>query len=426
MQIKPNGVPFMWIAIRAAWPLFVGMVLLMVSNGLLSTILTIRAQEIGFNETTIGLVQSGYPIGFILSCFITPIMINHSGHVRVFAALVSIASTSALIHLITNDPVSWGAMRILSGFCFSGIYIVAESWLNSLADNKNRGSLLSSYFVVQTAGYMAGQLMIGLSAPGDITLFIFISVLLSVSLVPILIAATTQPSLEEPQRVTLVELFNISPMAVIGGFFIGIANGGLAFVTAIYARKVGLSVSETGYLLAASTLGGLLLQFPLGKLSDLFDRRIIIVGASLVNGLVCFVMVYIGTPHLYPLFLFGGFLIMGGFTLPVYSICMAHMNDYLKPQQMVAASSTLVLVFSTGMVIGPIGGAFALDRFGGTGMYVFYALVALVLAGTGIQRLVASDKGEVDDKDAIVPITPTITPEATQMHVDDIPATKAS
>ncbi len=212
----------MWGAIRAAWPLFVGMILLMVSNGLLATILTIRAQEIGYSETTIGIVQAGYPIGFILSCFITPIMINHSGHVRVFAALVSIASTSALIHLITDDPASWAAMRILSGFCFSGIYIVAESWLNSLADNKNRGSLLSAYFVVQTAGYMVGQLMIGLSAPGAITLFIFTSVLLSVSLVPILIAATTQPSLEEPQRVTLGELFHISPMAVVGGFFLSV------------------------------------------------------------------------------------------------------------------------------------------------------------------------------------------------------------
>ncbi len=179
----------------------------------------------------------------------------------------------------------------------------------------------------------------------------------------------------------------------------------------------------TGYLLAATTLGGLLLQFPLGKLSDIFDRRLVIIISSLINGLVCFVLVYVGTPHLYPIILFGGFLVMGGFTLPVYSICMAHMNDYLKPQQMVAASSTLVLVFSAGMVIGPIAGAFVLDEFGGSGMYVFYALVALVMAATGIQRLIASDKGEVDDKDHIVPITATITPEATQIHIDDVPET---
>ncbi|MCF4098310.1 MFS transporter [Maritalea mediterranea] len=413
----------MWIAIRAAWPLFVGMVFLMVSNGLLSSMLTIRGQDIGFSETTIGFIHSGYPFGFILSCFVTPLMINHSGHVRVFAALVSIASTSALIHLVTDDPWIWVAMRVLSGFCFSGIYIVAESWLNSLADNRIRGSLLSSYFVVQTAGYMVGQVMIGLSAPGDITLFIVTSVLLSVALVPILIAATTQPSLEEPQRVTLRELFHISPMAVIGGFFIGIANGGISFVTAIYAQQVGLSVVVTGYLLAATTLGGLLFQFPLGKLSDVIDRRLVIIVSSLINGIVCLGLVYVGTPHLYPVILFGGFLIMGGFTLPVYSICMAHMNDYLKPQQMVAASSTLVLVFSAGMVIGPIGGSFALDQFEGAGMFVFYAVVALVMAATGIQRIVTSDKSKVDDKDTFVPLAATTTPEATQLQLDDVPTT---
>lgn len=408
----------MWIAIRSAWPLFVGMVLLMVSNGLLSTILTIRAQEIGFSETIIGFVQSGYPIGFIFSCFITPRLIAQSGHVRVFAALVSIASTSALIHLITYDPYSWGAMRVLSGFCFSGIYIVAESWLNSLSDNKNRGSLLSTYFVVQTAGYMVGQMMLGFSQPGEISLFIFVSVLLSFALVPILIAATTQPSNDEPQRVTVIELFNFSPMAMIGGFATGVANGGLVFVTALYARSVGLSISATGYLLAVSTLGGLLLQFPLGTLSDKIDRRLVIVGSALTTLVVCSAMLLVPNAQDNTWSLFTGFLLLGGFTLPLYSICMAHMNDHLKPQQLVAASSTLVLVFAAGMVLGPIVGSFALDQFGGNGMFMMYIVVAATLAGTGIQRILLSDKKIVDGRD-IVPIASTITPEATQIQMDD-------
>jgi len=408
----------MWRTIRSAWPLFIGMILLMISNGLLSTILTIRAQEIGFSETVIGLMQSGYPIGFIFSCFITPLLIAQSGHVRVFAALISIASTSALIHLITYDPYSWGAMRILSGFCFSGIYIVAESWLNSLSDNKNRGSLLSTYFVVQTAGYMVGQLMLGLSQPGDISLFIFVSVLLSIALVPILIAATTQPTNEEPQRVTVIELFHFSPMALIGGFATGIANGGLVFVTALYARSVGLSISATGYLLAISTLGGLLMQFPLGSLSDKIDRRLVIAGSAMVMLIVCTTMLLLPGAQTNNLTLFGGFLLIGGFTLPIYSICMAHMNDHLKTSQMVAASSTLVLVFAAGMVLGPIVGSFALDNAGGDGMFMMYIVVAAVLAGTGIQRVLVSDKKVVDGRD-IVPITSTMSPEATQIQMDD-------
>ncbi|MFT6657356.1 MAG: MFS family permease [Maritalea sp.] len=394
------------------------MILLMVSNGLLSTILTIRAQEIGFSETVIGFMQSGYPIGFIFSCFITPHLISQSGHVRVFAALVSIASTSALVHLITNDPLSWGAMRILSGFCFSGIYIVAESWLNSLSDNKNRGSLLSTYFVIQTAGYMVGQLMLVLSRPGDISLFIFVSVLLSIALVPILIAATTQPTNEEPQRVTVLELFNFSPMALIGGFATGIANGGLVFITALYARSIGLSISTTGYLLAATTLGGLLLQFPLGALSDAIDRRLVITGSATITLIVCILMIVMPSAQTNAYILFGGFLLIGGFTFPIYSICMAHMNDYLKPNQMVAASSTLVLVFAAGMVLGPIVGSLALDQAGPNGMFIMYIVVAAVLAGTGIYRVLLSDKKVVDGRD-IVPMTSTMSPEATQIQIDD-------
>ena len=408
----------MWVAIRSAWPLFVGMILLMVSNGLLSTILTIRAQEIGFSETIIGLVQSGYPIGFIFSCFITPKLITNAGHVRVFAALVSIASTAALIHLITYDPLSWGAMRIVSGFCFSGIYIVAESWLNTVSDNKNRGSMLSTYFVIQTGGYMVGQLLLGLSRPGEIDLFIFTSVLLSFALVPILISATTQPSIDDPQRVTVKELFSISPMALIGGVAAGVANGGLVFVTALYARSVGLSVSATGSLLAITTFGGILLQFPLGTLSDKIDRRMVIVLAASMTILVCSFMILYPGAQSTTLTLFGGFLLLGGFTAPIYSICMAHMNDHIKQSQMVAASSTLILVFAFGMVFGPIVGSFALDRVGANGMFTMYVAVGAVLAGTGIHRLLLSDKKNVEGRD-IVPIPATITPEATQIQMDD-------
>ncbi|MGJ8527183.1 MFS transporter [Maritalea sp.] len=408
----------MWIAIRSAWPLFIGMILLMVSNGLLSTILTIRGQEIGFSESVIGFVQSGYPIGFIFSCFITPRLISSAGHVRVFAALVSIASTSALIHLITYDPYSWGAMRVLSGFCFSGIYIVAESWLNSVSDNKNRGSLLSAYFVIQTAGYMIGQLMLGLSQPGDISLLIFTSVILSFALVPILVTATTQPSIEDPQRVTISELFKLSPMAMIGGFATGIANGGLVFVTALYARNVGLSVSATGYLLAISTFGGLLMQFPLGTLSDKIDRRMVITGSAFITFFVCVFMLVAPNAQSNTYTLFGGFLLLGGFTLPIYSICMAHMNDHIKQSQMVAASSTLVLVFAAGMVLGPIVGSLALDNIGADGMFMMYIVVASILAITGIQRIMLSDKKIVSGRD-IVPITSTSTPEATQIQLDD-------
>ena len=155
------------------------MVFLMISNGLLATLLTLRAGGLGFSETVIGLVQSGYPVGALLGCLIAPRFIMRVGHIRIFAALASLASTTALVHLITFDPWSWGAMRMLSGFCFSGLYIVAESWLNGSADNESRGSLLSIYFVIQTGGVAAGQLLLNLSSPEGILLFIVVSILIS-------------------------------------------------------------------------------------------------------------------------------------------------------------------------------------------------------------------------------------------------------
>ncbi len=169
----------MWAAIRSSWPLFTGMIFLMVSNGLLATLLTLRAESLGFSEWIIGLVQSAYPVGSLLGCLIAPRLIMRVGHIRIFAALASIASTAALVHLITYDPWSWGAMRLLSGFCFSGLYVVAESWLNGSADNKSRSSLLSIYFVIQTGGVTIGQLLLNLSSPEGILLFIIVSILIS-------------------------------------------------------------------------------------------------------------------------------------------------------------------------------------------------------------------------------------------------------
>jgi len=202
-----------WAAIRSSWPLFTGMIFLMVSNGLLATLLTLRAESLGFSEWIIGLVQSAYPVGSLLGCLIAPQLIMRVGHIRIFAALASIASTAALVHLITYDPWSWGAMRLLSGFCFSGLYVVAESWLNGSTDNKSRASLLSIYFVIQTGGVTIGQLLLNLSSPEGILLFIVVSILISLSLVPILVSASASPpyELQEASSMEFRKPFSMSP-----------------------------------------------------------------------------------------------------------------------------------------------------------------------------------------------------------------------
>jgi len=405
----------MWTAIRSSWPLFLGMVFLMVSNGLLVTLLTLRAGGLGFSELMIGFVQSGYPVGSLLGCLIAPRLIMKVGHIRVFAAYASIASTAALIHLITYDPWSWGAMRLLTGFCFSGLYIVAESWLNSSANNESRASLLSVYFIIQTGGVMVGQLLLNLSSPEGIFLFIVVSILISFSLVPMLISTSATPPYELPERVSLLELFRLSPMGLTGSFLNGIAQTTLYVALAIYGHSIGLSTGAIGGLIGVMTLGGMLFQFPLAKLSDRIDRRLVIVLAPGLAIPVCLLLSGLENPADNIIELYTMVAIVGGLTLPLYSICMAHMNDHLKPGQVVAASGTLVLILAVGMIFGPLLGGFAITQYGPEGFFYLLACTSALTVLTALFRL-WNGQSRVKNQVIAVALTANLSPEATSLY----------
>lgn len=377
----------MWAAIRTSWPLFFGMSLLMVGNGLLVTLLTVKAAELGFGEAVIGLVQAAYPVGTLLGCLAAPRLVGRVGHVRTFAALASTASTAALIHLVTADPWSWGAMRMLAGFCFAGLYVVAESWLNGRATNDSRASLLSIYFVIQTGGLALGQTLLGLSSPEGIVLFVVVSVLISLSLVPILVTADASPTFSAPEWISIGGLFRLSPMALSGAFLNGVAQGALYIALALYGQAIGLAAGSVGALVGFATLGGMLFQFPMGRLSDRIDRRLVITGAAGLGVPLCLALAVWGAPaeNLTPLY--AGVALLGGLTLPIYSICVAHMNDHLKPGQIVAASGTLVLVLGAGIVFGPILGSLAVGRLGPAGLFHLLAVVQGLTVASALLRL---------------------------------------
>ncbi|MEH6630222.1 MAG: MFS transporter [Halopseudomonas aestusnigri] len=404
----------MWAAIRSSWALFIGMIFLMISNGLLATLLTLRANDLGFSASGIGLMQSAYPVGSLLGCLIAPRLIIGVGHIRTFAALASVASVAALVHLITYDLLSWGAMRLLSGFCFSGLYIVAESWLNGRADNNTRGSLLSIYFIIQTGGVTIGQLLLNLSSPEGIFLFILVSILISLSLVPMLISASATPAYELPERITFIELFRLSPMGLTGSFFNGVSQGALYVALALYGSAIGFSNGAIGTLIGFMTLGGMLSQFPIGKLSDRIDRRLVIVGAPALTIPVCYYLATLENPLDNSALLFGMVAVLGALVLPLYSICMAHMNDYLKPGQMVAASGTLVLILAVGMIFGPTLGSIAVEYYGPEGLFYLLSITSAITVSTGLFRL-WSGQPRVDSPIAAVAMTSNLTPEATNL-----------
>lgn len=415
--MQPTSASLAWRAILISWPLLIGMALLMVSNGLLSTLLTLRASGLGFGDSVIGLVQSCYPAGALLGCLVAPRMVARVGHVRVFAALASITSATTLVHLVTHDPLTWAAMRLLAGFCFSGLYVVAESWLNGSATNESRGSLLSIYFVVQTGGSAVGQAFLIFSTLDGLLLLVTASILISLSLVPMLISTTPTPALILPRTVSIGWLFRQSPMGLSGCFLNGVTQGAIYVALALYGRHIGLGTAGIGALIGVATLGGMISQFPIGRLSDRIDRRLVIVGAAGLAVPVCVALALLDQPASEPVLMYLGIVILGGLTLPIYSICAAHTNDHLAPSEILTASGTLVLILGLGMTLGPTLGSLAIGLYGPAGLFLFLATVQSCTVATALFRLWRG-KPQSDTSVTTVAMAPNATPIAAGLNPD--------
>jgi MFS family permease len=334
----------------------------MLGDGLQGTLLAVRADQEGFTATTTGLVMSSFYVGFLLGSISTPRITAQVGHIRVFAALAALASAAILIHAVFIQVPVWIALRFISGFCFAGLYIVAESWLNDRATNETRGKLLSLYMVVSYLGVGAGQLLLNLAAPTEYLLFILTSVLISIAVVPLLLSAGSPPSFQESVNISLRELFRLSPLGIVSIFVVGLVTATFFALGPVYGQRIGLDVENISYFMAAAVVGTVILQGPVGALSDRFDRRIILTIVTLLAALSAIICAILSQHNgLILLFAVGLF---GGFAFPLYSICIAYTNDHLDPSQMIAASGSLVLISGLGAVLGPVLIASIMDRFG--------------------------------------------------------------
>jgi MFS family permease len=275
----------MMAAVRSCWALLLGIALMMLGNGLQGSLLGIRASLEGFPTTATGILMSGYFAGFLVGSVLTPKMVARVGHVRVFAALASLASSAILIHVVWINPVSWTVIRLVSGFCYAGLYVVCESWLNDQATNQTRGQLLSIYMVVMLGGAAAGQGLLNVADPAGPNLFILVSVLVSLSLIPMLLSTGRTPPFEAPRPVGIRQLYLVSPTGVVGYFGAMMASGAYFGMGAVYARELGLSVRDISLFVSLIMLGGMFLQWPLGRLSDTWDRRQVLTGVTFAAAL---------------------------------------------------------------------------------------------------------------------------------------------
>jgi MFS family permease len=403
----------MLAVISATWALLLGIALIMIGNGLQGSLLGIRASLEAFPTAVTGIVMSGYYIGFLAGSTLAPRAVGRVGHIRVFAALGSLAGTAVLLHAIFVDPVTWTAMRIVTGFSYAGLYVVAESWLNERSTNETRGQLLSVYMVVQFAGLTCGQLLLNAADPGSFELFTLVSVLVSLAIVPILLTTGPAPSFAAPAPVRLKQLYRISPLGVCGCLGVGLAHSAFFGMGAVYGKGIGLSVPEISLFMSSVILGGVLLQWPVGRLSDRFDRRSVLTIVTLLAGAVALAAIPVSA--LSQIGLFALVCLFGGLSLPMYSLCLAHTNDFLRPDQMVAASSGLVLVFGIGAIFGPFTAGSLMSGIGPAGFFIYLAAIHGAIGLFAIYRMFMRASPPLEEQGPYVSVPPSGSPVAASL-----------
>ena len=400
--------------ITQSWPLLMGVMLLMVGNGIQGTLLGIRGNIEGFSTYQLSYVMAAYFLGFLFGSWAAPRMIRRVGHIRVFAALGSLISAILVIYPVYPDWVVWTLLRVLAGFCFSGIYITAESWINNTASNDTRGQALSAYMIVQMIGIIASQVLLNLPDPTGFALFILPSVLVSLAFMPLLLAPTPAPAFDSSRRVSFARLFRISPLGCVGMLLTGGIFSAMFGMAAVWGAQEGLTVGQISVFVGAMYVGGLLLQYPVGWASDRMDRRMLIMGLSAVAALAMAVAAFLPLPFSALVVVA---MLLGGITNPVYALLIAYTNDFLPREQMAGASAGLIFLNGFGAVFGPTATGWMMERVGPSGFFLFIGVLYVALVAYAIYRMTRRAAPAVTG--AFRTVTPGASPLAVEAVLDE-------
>jgi MFS family permease len=396
---------------RDSWTLLLGLLLLMLGNGLQGTLLGVRGALEGMTPGALSVVMSAYFLGLLIGARVTPLMIRRVGHVRVFAALASMISAGFILYAALPDPWVWAATRLVVGFCFCGVYIVAESWLNERATNETRGQAMSAYMLVQMVGIVSAQGLMTLADPGGYALFVLISVLVSLSVTPMLLSVSPAPAFDAAKRMSLRRLMQVSPLGCVGVFLLGGVFSAMFGMAAVYGALAGLTVPQISALVAAMYAGGLVTQWPMGWLSDRIDRRRLIVGLCLA-GFAASGLAALGPG--YPLLLLLA-AVVGGSVNPLYSVLIAHTNDFLEPSDMASASGGLLFLNGVGAVGGPLAVGLLMDRFGPGAFFLQMGGLMGLIALYGLWRMTRRPAKPAVETGAHIAVLPSASPVAVEI-----------
>lgn len=402
----------MLTAIRPVLPVLFSVAFMMLGNGALGTLIGLRMANTGASSIAIGFVSAAFFAGLTLGSLQCFRFIARAGHIRVFAALASIYSAASLGHALTPDLLIWVALRFIEGVCLAGIYMCIESWLNEQATNESRGQILSTYMITLFTAMAAGQQLLNFNVLGSPVLFMIISVLLSLSLVPLCLTRAAPPVLPHVTSFSLRALYQASPLGLAGVAISGAVSGALYGLAPVFAAQSGFGMSGTAAFMTILIAGGVVLQWPLGWLSDAFDRRTIIIGVSAALGVLSVAMWLL--PDGNWLFL-GITLLFGGISFSIYPICLAHTNDHVAKQDLVAASGGMILINSVAAIIGPLVASVLMALLGPSGLFAFTALLGAAAAAFGVWRASVRPPLPADEQAAFRPL-PQTTPVVAPLH----------
>jgi MFS family permease len=375
-------------AVGPLFALLLGVAILFFGNGLQGVLLPVRATIEAFATTSIGLIASAYSAGFIVGCLSMPHIVRRVGHIRTFAVCAAIAASVVLLMVLIVNPWVWIGLRALSGVCFAGLFMVIESWLNERATSTNRGQILGVYMVINLTAVTIGQMILPLGDPAAFSLFALTAIAITLALVPVGLTTSDAPQPLREVRLRLRRLYAMSPVGVVGGLFVGLANGAFGGLGVVFARDVGLSIAGIALFMSASLVGGALAQLPLGRLSDRTDRRKVMIAvcafAALIGGLLALLGEARQSGELFgvdvgfapsPWALIAAATLFGSAIYSQYSLCVAHTNDFVSREEFVEASSGLLLTWAIGASIGPLLAAFAMDGLGVGGLFIYTAFM---------------------------------------------------
>ncbi|MEE2691566.1 MAG: MFS transporter [Pseudomonadota bacterium] len=398
----------MFQAVAALSALLLAAAILLTGNGLQSTLISVRAGLEHFPTTLIGVQMSAYFAGFVLGCRINPSFIKSVGHIRTFVALASIASASALAHAIVVNVVVWPILRAVTGFCFAGLFMIIESWINERATNSTRGRILSVYRIVDLLALTAGNALLTVASPASFELFALISILISLALVPVALTRSPAPKPIQTAKLDIPRLYAVSPAAAIAAPMGALANAAFWAMAPVYVQRLGHGSATIAAFMSAAIIGAALLQWPLGWLSDRMDRRKVMVMASLAGALSAFSLAQFGATSTMLLLVFG--FLVGAFIIPMFGLAAAHANDHADSDNAVATNGGLLLLHGCGSVIGATIGGVMISIAGPSSLFDYIGSVYVLLAGVCLYRILMRAPAPDEKKAPFVPVPKSAAP----------------